>query len=210
MSPGRVRTLAGTSRGRWLSAVLALTGIGLLAVVVLGVPNQWNLLVLRPLRRTWVVLCLGSLAGVLLLVGARLVSRSRRASVVIPVVVGVVAVPLCAGAVVWGLFFMGFRAEILREEVLGVSPDGRFEVVRQDIKDWKGVPGTELWIRSRAGLLSRESGLPLAMCRSAPVGLRAEFPGDGVVQLNVPGGPPMRTYFDPHTLQPAQLLAVCS
>ena len=72
-------------------------------------------------------------------------------------VVGVVALPLCAAAVAWGLFFLGFRGEILREEVLGVSPDGRFEVVRQDATDWKGVPGTELWIRSRAGLLSRES-----------------------------------------------------
>lgn len=209
MSRGRVGALAGTSRGRWLAAVLALLAAGLLAVLVLGVPNQGNLLVLRPLQRTWIVPCLGILAGVLLLVGARLVSRSRPASVVIPVVVGVVAVPLCAVAVAWGLFFVNFRNEILREEVLGVSPDGRFEVVRQDITDWKDVPGTELRIRSRAGLLSRESALPLASCEGVPAGLRTEFLGDGVVQLSVPDGRSRRTSFDPHTLRPAHLLTVC-
>lgn len=205
----RFHALVGTRRGRVLAAVLVSCVLLGLPTVVTGYVNHSGYLALRFLQHAVVVAVSAATAAALLFVAGWLVTRKRPASIIIRSIAGVLAVVLCGVCTLWSVAIDSLQSEILKVEVLAVSPDGRFEVIQVVTKDWKGGMNTDLRLRSRAGLLSRESEWALASCNGNTTDrLRADFADSRSVRVDA-GGATVTVGFDAETMKPDRSVNVC-
>jgi hypothetical protein len=96
---------------------------------------------------------------------------------------------------------------------LAVSPDGAFEVVKSTVDSF-GHEQTVLSVRTRAGLLSRESPAPLAECGHDPFGSgmppeSVRFTSRTTVAIPVEGESTVVVTFDAETLRPDRTIQMC-
>jgi hypothetical protein len=226
--------MAGVSsvRARWPAVRLprgrrvlppALAGIGLLSLVCAGLArwNPWRLLYLMPLAGARPTVAL--MAGVLAVGGAAVVAwiprryAARAAACVCAVVVGLLVCCLLALSVK-AVFLGSMDYHTDRPPlVVAISPDGRFEVVEKIYAsdgDSDAYYRT-LTIRTRAGLLSRESAQVLALLwHDNTVETNIEITstrllGGYRVEMGTSDGQHWATVFDPHTLAAPRRLATC-
>jgi hypothetical protein len=192
---------------RPLSIVLA-AGAGVAGVLVgLALWNPWRLTALYPLASAGGAIATLTLAGALLAGAALLVLAGTGRRALIGLMVGLVAVPaLCVGlpAVVLDSSFRD--RHVTRTQVLATSPDADYSVVAVTV-DTDGGPLTQLYVRSRAWLFSREAAVPLAECPYDPFadGLPPEsvrFTGETTVAVPVMDSSTVTVTFDPDTLGP--------
>lgn len=147
--------------------VVGLVVVGVLAVgfVAAALTNPWRLTGLYPLATQGGSITVLVLAGVLFAAAVLThLGTSRRA--LMALVAALFAIPaVCVGLPVVA-FSHAFRHET-QGEVLAVSPDGTISAVKSTLDSPNG-PRTRIYLRSRAGLLSRESATPAAECPYDP------------------------------------------
>jgi hypothetical protein len=155
--------------------IVLLVVAGLAAVVVaLALTNPWRLTALYPLDSTGGASAMLTLAGAL--VAAALLPRlSTGRGALVGLVVTVVAV-LAIGV---GLPMTALRGalrdhQITTSRVLATSPGGGFSAVALTHPDGR----TEIVLRRRSGLASREGATPLARCPHDP--FAGELPPESV------------------------------
>lgn len=163
-APPRFR---GTRRARWLAC--ALIGITVVLVLALVVADQAQYVLLLPLATYLAKAVVVMVAPLLLGVAWWSLTRTRQAARRCVTTTSGAQVAAIAGG--WWLFVLsGVSAEFPLEkpEVLAVSPAADFEVVWTVHSGAFGVGLHEsLWVRSRAGLLSRQSRTELAGCSTS-------------------------------------------
>lgn len=206
----RFGALAGTRRGRVLAAVLLVSALLMLWLwlVAIGYSNAGYL----AFQHGVVLAAFPATAAALLFVAGWLITRKRPASIIIRTIAGVLALLLCAYGTLGGFVLEGLRSEILKTDVLAVSPDGRFEVVRLHTKDLKGAEHDDLRLRSRAGLLSRESPTEFAWCTTGPADadrVRADFVDTLTVRVVGTNDVPVSVTFDAETMRPDRYVDLC-
>jgi hypothetical protein len=199
-----------------------------LAVIVIGfvaaaLTNPWHLVGLYPLGHEGLAIAMLVLAGALV-AGAGLwqlvdsgssvgggLWRGRRA------IVGLVVAPVAVAAFCVGGPTVALGDSFRREgagETLSVSADGNFSAVKSTL-DTKGGPRTRIYIRSRAGLFSREAATPAAECPYDPFdrGVPPEavrFTGENTLAVPLADMPTTVVRFDPDTLAPERTVMMCS
>jgi hypothetical protein len=192
--------------------IILLVLAGLAAVLVaLALTNPWRLTALYPVDSTGGTIAMLTLAGAL--VAAALLARlSTGRDALIGLVVALVAV-LAIGV---GLPMTALRGELRDHQinasrVLATSPGGGFSAVAVTHPDGR----TEIVLRTRSGLASREGATPLARCPHDP--FASELPPESVhftdedhvaVPL-VPDGITVTVTFDHGTLDPDQTIEMC-
>jgi hypothetical protein len=130
----------------------------------------------------------------------------------IGLVVALVAVPAVTVGVPVATLGGSFRDQrIATERVLATSPDGGYSVVA--LSDPDGL--TELFVRSRRGLLSQEAARPLARCPRDPfIGAlppeSVHFTDEHRVAVpTVAEGATVTVTFNAQTLAPEQTIDMC-
>jgi hypothetical protein len=158
-----------------------------------------------------------TLAGALVATSALLVLLDTRRSgtdrrALTGLMVALVAVPaLCVGLPVATLGDVFRDGRISDERVLATSPGGGYSAVAVTYPDGH----VELLLRSRRGLLSRQSGTPLARCDHNP--FIADVPPESVHftdehRVAVPiaaEGATVTVIFDGETLRPERSIDMC-
>jgi len=200
-------------------ALLVLAAV-CLALVTAALWNPWRLTALHPLATMGGAVAVLTLAGALVATTALLLVATTARRALIGLVVALVAVPaLSVGLPVVTLGDAFRDRRVAAERVLATSPDGGYSVVALTGPDG----ATDLVVRSRSGLLSREAAVPVARCPYDPLSPQAAAP---------PGGlPPESVYFtdehrvavpmvvddvtvtvgfDGDTLQPERTIAMCA
>jgi hypothetical protein len=200
-------------------ALLVLAAV-CLALVTAALWNPWRLTALHPLATMGGAVAVLTLAGALVATTALLLVATTARRALIGLVVALVAVPaLSVGLPVVTLGDAFRDRRVAAERVLATSPDGGYSVVALTGPDG----ATDLVVRSRRGLLSREAAVPVARCPYDPFSPQAAAP---------PGGlPPESVYFtdehrvavpmvvddvtvtvgfDGDTLQPERTIAMCA
>lgn len=194
-------------------ALFVVAGLAFVLVAV-ALWNRWRLTALYPLATAGGAIATLTLAGALLATVGVLTMVSRGRGAIIGVLIGLVAVPaLCVGlpAVV---FDGSFRDRtILGTRVLATSPEGDYSIVAQTVAT-ETAPMTKLLVRSRDGLLSRESATPLAQCphdpfadEVAPEAVR--FTSETTVAIPVHGESTVTVEFDRGSLEPTRTVDMC-
>lgn len=136
-----------------------------LALVTTALWNPWRLTALHPLATTGGAVAVLTLAGALVATAGLLLVAHTARRALIGLVVALVAVPaLSVGLPVVALGDTFRERRIALERVLATSPEGGYSVVALTYPDG----ATELVLRSRRGLLSREAAVPLARCPYDP------------------------------------------
>jgi hypothetical protein len=197
------------------TAVALLVAAGLcLLLVVLALANPWRLTAFYPVDTTGGIVATLTLTGALIAAAVLLaqagVHTGRRA--LIGPVVAVVAVP----AVGVGLPLAALRGalrdhQISHEQVLATSPGGGYSAVALTYPDGR----TEVRLRSRSGLASRESATALARCPHDPFGTdlppeSVHFTDDDHVAIPVlPQGVSVTVTFDHRSLAADQTIDMC-
>ncbi|WP_329011796.1 hypothetical protein OG271_01070 [Micromonospora rifamycinica] len=196
--PGTTRSLAGTRRGRSIAGLSTLLSLLLFGGVIWDAGYARLYPAARFLHRPLPLLGLASLAALTLVAAGWLAARQPPASTALRIGALGCAVLLGVGTSAWGMFRTGFASTVERDSTLAVSPDGRYAVVRLDTRDWKDLPHTELRVRSRAGLLSRDADRELVDCRRGwPSGrIDAEFVGERTVRVTPAGRSAVTVTFD--------------
>ncbi|MEV6927756.1 hypothetical protein AB0M46_25095 [Dactylosporangium sp. NPDC051485] len=198
---------------RWVPAsALAAVAVFFVTLVLLASYNPWHYVRLMPFGRNGVVFSTLALAPLLLLWAVWLVVGNRIARVVVSVLTALLTLGSCA--IGWANQSLG-DPEPRKITVLGVSPDGRFELVDEYSAVMFFTAVERVRLRSRAGLASRASGQALACfqhqtddARSPSRVLRsARFVGATEVEVVSGDGVAWRTTFDPGTLVAASTLA---
>jgi hypothetical protein len=194
-------------------ALLVAAALGLL-VVVLALTNPWRLTALYPVDTTGGVVATVTLTCALIAAAVLLAqagaNTGRRA--LIGPVVAVVAVP----AIGVGLPLAALRGalrdhQISHEQVLATSPGGGYSAVALTYPDGR----TEVRLRSRSGLISRESATALARCPHDPFGTdlppeSVHFTDDDHVAVPLlADGVSVTVTFDHGTLAAAQTIEMC-
>ena len=204
-----------------------------LAVIVIGfvaaaLTNPWHLVGLYPLGHEGLAIAMLVLAGALV-AGAGLlqshVQRRRRTPQLVSgapwrerrAIVALVAAVVAVAAFCVGLPTVALRDSFRREgagETLSVSADGNFSAVKSTL-DTKDGPRTRIYVRSRAGLFSREAATPAAECPYDPFerGVPPEsvrFTGDNTLAVPLADQPTTVVRFDPDTLAPERTVMMCS
>ncbi|MDT5029228.1 MAG: hypothetical protein QOE61_5654 [Micromonosporaceae bacterium] len=115
-----------------------------------------------------------------------------------------------------GLPVVAFDDSFRREDdgqVLAVSPDGGFSAVKST-SDRRDGPRTRIYIRSRAGLFSRESAIPAAECPFDPFarGVPPEsvrFTSEKTLAVPLADKPTTVVAFDTESLAPQRTVMMC-
>ncbi|MBX6749361.1 MAG: hypothetical protein IRY85_06735 [Micromonosporaceae bacterium] len=164
-------------------ALLVLAAV-CLTLVVAALWNPWRLTALHPLATTGGAVAVLTLAGALVATtGLLLVAHTARRAL-IGLVVALVAVPaFSVGLPVLALGDTFRDRRIAAERVLATSPDEGYSVVALTYPDG----ATDLVVRSRRGLLSREGVVPVASCPYDPFSPHVAGPAGGL--------PPESVYF---------------
>jgi hypothetical protein len=196
--------------------IVGLVVVALIAVafVAAALTNPWHLTGLYPLARQGGTISVLVLAGALLATAGLLAmtgagSPTHRA--VAALLASLVAIPaLCVGLPVIA-FDNSFRHE--DEQVLAVSPDGGFSAIKSTL-DSNAGRRTRIYIRSRAGLFSRESVLPAAECHFDPFarGLPPEsvrFTSESTLAVSLADKPTTVIRFAPASLVPERTVMMC-
>jgi hypothetical protein len=204
------------------TVIIGLTIVGVLALgfVAVALTNPWRLTGLYPLARE------GMTIGVLVFAGALLASagllalaedepslRWRGSRPLLGLATALVAIPaLCVGLPTVAPDSM-FRRED-DATVLAVSDHGDFSAVKSTVETKDG-PRTRIYIRTRAGLFSREAATPVAECPFDPFsrGVPPEsvrFTGETTLAIPVADQPTTVVTFDPSTLAPDRTVEMCA
>jgi hypothetical protein len=133
--------------------------------------------------------------------------RMVAAFIVSPVAIAILCV---------GLPVVAFDDSFRREDdgqVLAVSPDGGFSAVKST-SDRRDGPRTRIYIRSRAGLFSRESAIPAAECPFDPFarGVPPEsvrFTSEKTLAVPLADKPTTVVAFDTESLAPQRTVMMC-
>lgn len=166
-------------------ALLVLAGV-CLALVTAALWNPWRLTALHPLATTGGAVATLTLAGALIATTGLLMVAHTARRALIGLVVALVAVPaLSVGVPVVALGDAFRERRISTERVLATSPDAGYSVVALTYPDG----ATDLFVRSRRGLLSREAAVPLALCPYDP------FSPDAAPRADAGGLPPESVHF---------------
>lgn len=207
-----MRLLPVPHRRATVVALLVVAGF-CLALVGLALTNPWRLTALYPLASTGGMFATLTLAGALVAAAVLLVTAAqtgRRA--VAGLMIALVAIPaLCVGVPAATLGGVLRDRRISAEQVLATSPGGRYSVVAVTFASGT----TELFVRSRRGLLSREAPTPLARCTHDP--FAGDLPPESVrftdehrVALPVlAAGVTVTVAFDASSLAPEQTVDLC-
>jgi hypothetical protein len=166
-------------------ALLALAAV-CLTLVTAALWNPWRLTALHPLATTGGSVAVLTLAGALVATTGLLMVAHTARRALIGLVVALVAVPaLSVGLPVVTLGDTFRDRRIAAERVLATSPEGGYSVVALTYVDG----ATDLVVRSRRGMLSREAAAPVARCSYDP--FRSDAPPPAP-----PGGlPPESVHF---------------
>jgi hypothetical protein len=202
------------------TVIVGLVVVGVIAVgfVAAALANPWRLTVLYPLAHEGLalgVLVLGGalVAGAVLLRlsgGSTVAWRTKRA--VLALIVALVAI--AALCVVLPVLALGSRfRQDAGSQTLALSPDGAFSAVKSTV-DTDAGPRTRIYIRSRAGLFSRESETPAAVCGFDPFarGVPPEsvrFTGHDTLAIPIADMPTTVVHFNPTTLSPDHTILMC-
>ncbi len=195
-----------TARYRWALAVaVCLVAVLAVAGVLIAGSNPWHYVRLTPFGRPGVVVSVLVIAPLLVGFGSWLVLRNRSARWVAGGVAIVVALAMCATGSRFASGDATFGAEPA-VTVVGVAPDGRFELVKRRYESFGGIADV-VRIRSRDGMRSREAGQDLA-CFSRPSDAAApdhafgsaRFVGDTEVEVTGADGVAWTTTFDQRTM----------
>jgi hypothetical protein len=206
---------------RPVTVALLVLAAGCLTLVTAAVWNPWRLTALHPLATTGGSVAVLTLAGALVATtGLLMVARTARRAL-IGLVVALVAVPaLAVGLPVVTLGDTFRDRRITTERVLATSPEGGYSVVALTYAGG----ATDLVVRSRRGMLSREAAVPVARCPYDP------FRPDAPPPVPPGGLPPESVHFtaedrvavpivvdhvtvtvgfDGDTLQPERTIGMC-
>lgn len=191
-------------------------GLVVLAVIAIGfavaaLTNPWHLTSLYPLASRGGTIGVLAFAGLLLATAAVLHRGGVRHAWVV-LIVSVVAIP----ALAVGLPLLVLDGALRHEgdaEVLAVSPNGGYSAVKSTLDTGDGTR-TRVYIRSRAGLFSRESSVPAAECPYDPFarGLPPEavrFTSEDTLAVPLPDRPTAVVRFDTGSLTPERTIGMC-
>jgi hypothetical protein len=192
---------------------VAVLGAAVLAVTVMGMTNPWRYTTLFPLE-TPIVATVALVTGAVLVGVAVVLATARLArGAIFGWILGLAVLAAVCFGLPWFAADRFFGARASAPQQLAVSPDGAFEVVKSTVDSF-GKQQTVLSVRSRAGLLSRESPVPLAECGHDPFG--PEMPPESVrftsrttVTIPVEGESTVVVSFDAETLRPDRTIQMC-
>jgi hypothetical protein len=203
--------LAAPPRRPTTVALVVLAGVCLLLAAA-ALWNPWRLTALHPLATTGGALATLTLGAALLAMTGLLLMAHTARRALIGLVVALVAVPALAVGLPVATLGGTFRDQrIATERVLATSPSGGYSIVALSAPNGS----TELFVRSRHGLLSREAASPLARCPYDPFpgGLPPEsvhFTEEHRVAVpTVAEGATVTVTFDAQTLAPEQTIDMC-
>jgi hypothetical protein len=198
-------------RRRWpLALAVAVLGAAVLAITVTGMTNPWRYTALFPLESP-VVATVALVTGAVLLGVALVLATARLArGAIFGWILGLAVLAAVCFGLPWFAADRFFGAHTSPPQQLAVSPDGAFEIVKSTVDSF-GHQQTVLALRSRAGLLSRESPVPLAECGHDPFGPEmapesVRFTSRNTVAIPVEGESTMTVTFDDETLRPARTI----
>ncbi len=155
-------------------ALVAVAGF-CLTLVGLALTNPWRLTALYPVATTGGTFATLTLAGALAAAAALLATASPGRRALVGLMVALVAVPaLCVGLPAATLDGALRDRQVSAERVLATSPGGGYSLVGSTYPDGT----TEVFVRSRRGLLSREAATPVARCSHDP--FEGELPLESV------------------------------
>jgi hypothetical protein len=201
-------------RRRWpLALAVALLGAAVLAITVTGMTNPRRYTVLLPLERP-VVATVALVTGALLVGVAVVLATARLArGAMFGWILGLAVLAAVCFGLPWFAADRFFGARTSAPQQLAVSPDGGFEVVKSTVDSF-GHEQTVLSLRSRAGLFSRESPVPLAECGHDPFGPEmppesVRFTSGNTVAIPVEGESTVVVTFDAETLRPDRTVQMC-
>jgi hypothetical protein len=193
--------------------------IGLVAVALIAAAfvaaalwNPWRYTVLFPLAQQGGAIGVLVLAGALAATAVLLTFRGTVRTAVTGLLASLIAIPaLCVGLPVVALQSSFRRTE--HTSVLAVSPDEGYSAVAYTITTPDG-PRTRIYIRTRSGLFSREASTPLAECAVDPfaretVPEAVRFTSDTTIAVSVDDEPTTVVRFDPDSLEPERVIAIC-
>ncbi|GAA2326736.1 hypothetical protein [Dactylosporangium salmoneum] len=200
---------------RWVPAsALTAVAVCFVTLVLLASYNPWHYVHLAPFGRTGTVATTLALAPLLLAGAVWLVVGNRLARAVVAAAATLLMLGSCLAGVAYET--LSFVDPEPREvSVLGVSPDGRFELVDEHYSVMFMTAVERVRLRSRAGLASRASDQVLGCfeyqtddARSPSLVLSsARFVGGTEVEIVSGDGVAWTTTFDPETLVAASTLA---
>ncbi|MET7426811.1 hypothetical protein [Dactylosporangium sp. NPDC005555] len=192
-------------RRRVVAASIAGAAVAVQAAVALAWWNPWRYVHLMTSTHDWHPS--GALAGSVVMLGVA-GSLGMRSRTVVRAAVSFAVVVLLAITV------LGTLAEVAHNignldrgegpRVVGISPDGRYEIVVAYAGDLFDADTAVLRVRSRNGLLSRES-TDLGCVRPAdsdPAVVSVAFTGPQNVMISTGDGRAWQARFDPETLRP--------
>jgi hypothetical protein len=194
---------------------LALLVVAVLCLALVGAAlwNPWRLTALHPLASTGGAIALLTLGGALIAGAVLLALADTARRALVGLVVALIAVP-AVGVGLPALALGGVLRdrEVAGERVLATSPERHYSAVAVTMTDGR----TDVFIRTREGLLSREAQTPVASCPHDP--FATELPPESVRftaegRVTVPmlaDGVSVTVGFDPGTLHPERTVAMCA
>jgi hypothetical protein len=201
-------------RRRWpLALAVAVLGAAVLAITVTGMTNPWRYTVLFPLESP-VVATVALVTGAVLVGVAIVLATARLArAAVFGWMLGLALLAAVCFGLPWFAADRFFGSRASAPQQLAVSPDGAFEVVKSTVDSF-GKQQTVLSVRSRAGLLSRESPVPLAECGHDPFGPEmppesVRFTSHNTVAVPVEGESTVVVTIDVESLRPDRTVQMC-
>jgi hypothetical protein len=192
-------------RRRVVAASIAGVAVAVQLAVAVAWWNPWRFIHLMTSTHDWHRL--GVLVGSVVMLGAAgwLGMRSRAA--VRAMVSFAVLVLLAITVFVMVADLTGDIGTLDREgpRVVAISPDGRYEIVVTYLGDLTGAETAVLRVRSRNGLLSRESAEPGCVqpsVSSERAVVSVAFTSPQEITISADGGRTWQARFDPETLRP--------
>lgn len=200
------------------TVIIGLTIVGVLALcfVAAALVNPWRLTSLYPLAREGIAIGVLVFAGACL-AGAGLLAlaengRWRGSRPLLGLATALVAIPaLCVGLPTIAPDRIFRREDAVT--VLAVSGSGGFSAIKSTVETEDG-PRTRIYIRTRAGLFSREAATPVAQCPFDPFsrGVPPEsvrFTSENTLAIPIADQSTTVITFDPSTLTTDHPVDMC-
>jgi hypothetical protein len=209
-------TFIGSRPGHIVAGILVASALLLLMATVVGSTPSFagEYLALRFLEHYGWVSALAVSAATLIVTAAILVTPRRPAATILRVLSVLVWLLIAVAGFLWGGLIDSFAPRRISTHVVAVSPDNRFEVVYQ-VEEEKATGARDdlLRLRSRAGLLSRESpwdpGICVGVGADVVSRIHVEFLDNHTIRFVTPNGVATTVTFNPNTLKPDRLVDVC-